>query len=131
MDALLQERMKAGQKVHFEYVKGHAGERGNEGADYQANRGCELPSRPDRDWAKLEAEVRQRIGAAPVYKAPLDDPASAVVETAPRSSSVGIGISLEELEVSGCCLLCHIITELHAQAMKEFVTDDIEADLSE
>ena len=62
-DALLQERARAGQKVHLEYVKGHAGDTGNEGADYQANRGCERPVLPERDWAALEHEVRERMGS--------------------------------------------------------------------
>ncbi|GJE89031.1 ribonuclease H1-like protein [Phanerochaete sordida] len=60
-DALLQERKLNGQRVHFEYVKGHAGDAGNEAADYQANLGCERPIEPERDWTALEKVVRERM----------------------------------------------------------------------
>ncbi|KAI0337718.1 ribonuclease H-like protein [Trametopsis cervina] len=64
IDALLVERKKFGQKVTFEHVRGHSGDVGNDGADGQANLGCELPAEPDRDWALLEQTTRDRIADA-------------------------------------------------------------------
>ncbi|KAI0689389.1 ribonuclease H-like domain-containing protein, partial [Cytidiella melzeri] len=61
MDARLTERRQAGQKVTFEYVRGHTGDVGNEGADHQANMGCSLPLGPEPDWEMLEADTRTRI----------------------------------------------------------------------
>ncbi|KAI0799589.1 ribonuclease H-like domain-containing protein [Irpex lacteus] len=62
IDALLEERRQAEQKVSFEHVYGHQGDPGNEGADGQANKGCWLPEIPeDEDWESLERETRARI----------------------------------------------------------------------
>ncbi|CAK5264469.1 unnamed protein product [Mycena citricolor] len=55
---LLNARALKGQKVHFEHVKGHSGEAGNEGADLMANHGAALHQEPERDWVTLEAELR-------------------------------------------------------------------------
>ncbi|KAJ6520198.1 ribonuclease H-like protein [Mycena sanguinolenta] len=59
LSAHLDARALRGQKVRLQYVKGHAGITGNEGADTQANIGATKPSEPERDWAKLEAHQRQ------------------------------------------------------------------------
>lgn len=48
-------------QVELDYVKGHAGHEGNEGADALANQGCLLPEMPDRDWKALEEQVLARI----------------------------------------------------------------------
>ncbi|KAL4254703.1 Ribonuclease H, partial [Abortiporus biennis] len=61
IDALLGERAMGRQKVEMEYVQGHVGIPGNEGADGLANEGCLYPEEPDRDWVALEAEVFRRI----------------------------------------------------------------------
>ncbi|TBU44552.1 hypothetical protein BD309DRAFT_958212 [Dichomitus squalens] len=53
LSALLDQRAREGQKVHLQYVKGHAGEEGNEGADYLANLGATMGELPERDWDAL------------------------------------------------------------------------------
>ncbi|KAF5384883.1 hypothetical protein D9615_001108 [Tricholomella constricta] len=60
LSALLGVRGQFGQTVHLQYVKGHSGDRGNDGADAQANLGALLPPVPERDWAKAEREVKER-----------------------------------------------------------------------
>jgi len=53
-------RSKLGQKVVLEYVKGHSGDLGNDGADAMANQGALLLPTPERDWEALEQHlVRQ------------------------------------------------------------------------
>ncbi|KAI8980010.1 ribonuclease H-like domain-containing protein [Trametes punicea] len=62
LSSLLDERARHGQKVHLQYVKGHAGHEGNEGTDRLANLGVVSPPEPERDWeALIEAKstVRQ------------------------------------------------------------------------
>ncbi|KAK7688797.1 hypothetical protein QCA50_008337 [Cerrena zonata] len=61
IDALLTERAKLGQKVELDYVKGHAGHEGNEGADALANQGCWQPEEPERDWEALEEQLLAKI----------------------------------------------------------------------
>ena len=39
--------------MHLQYVKGHAGEEGNEGADYLANLGATMGELPENDWDAL------------------------------------------------------------------------------
>ena len=39
--------------MHLQYVKGHAGEEGNEGADWLANQGALRPEESERDWDTL------------------------------------------------------------------------------
>lgn len=51
---LLETRQRAGQPVNIEYVKGHSGNVGNDGADALAVAGCDLPEEPERDWVKLK-----------------------------------------------------------------------------
>ncbi|KAI0371336.1 ribonuclease H-like protein [Pilatotrama ljubarskyi] len=59
LSALLDERARHGQKVHLQYIKGHAGHVGNEGADRLANMGATMPQEPERDWeALMDAKVR-------------------------------------------------------------------------
>jgi len=56
IDAHLARRGRWGQRVELEYVKGHSGDIGNDGADMQANMGAMLGEVPERDWAaELEA----------------------------------------------------------------------------
>lgn len=89
------------------------GEQGNEGADSQANLGCEYPEKPDPDWVALEAGVRKRLALAPGegYKISQAAPAAAVAEPAPpiRPTTAAAEVSLEEMEVStavhGCVAL--------------------------
>jgi len=52
--ALLETRHRSGQPVQLEYVKGHSGDVGNDGADGLAVAGCNLPETPERDWGGLK-----------------------------------------------------------------------------
>lgn len=61
LSALLDARALYGQQVRFQYVKGHSGEEGNEGADAQANKGTLLSAVPERDWDALELELREQM----------------------------------------------------------------------
>ncbi|KAG6879379.1 hypothetical protein C0992_003199 [Termitomyces sp. T32_za158] len=61
VSALLEARALMGQPVRMEYVKGHSGNRGNDGADAQANKGALLPPVPERDWAKAKQELLERL----------------------------------------------------------------------
>ncbi|KAH9832886.1 ribonuclease H-like domain-containing protein [Rhodofomes roseus] len=58
LSALLDQRALEGQKVRLQYVRGHVGEEGNEGADWLANIGVTRPERPERDWETLRASVQ-------------------------------------------------------------------------
>ena len=51
---LFETRQRSGQPVKFEYVKGHSGDVGNDGADALAVAGCSLPVLPERDWVGLK-----------------------------------------------------------------------------
>lgn len=61
ISALLDLRAKSGQKVRLQYVKGHSGDTGNDGADAQANQGTTQPPRDELDWAAMEKELRRKI----------------------------------------------------------------------
>lgn len=63
LSALLNLRAFRGQKVLLEYVRGHAGIEGNEGADALANRGALLPSLPEPDWDARRLRVEAKIAA--------------------------------------------------------------------
>ena len=51
---LLEARQRSGQPVRIEYVKGHSGDQGNDGADALAVAGCSCPALPERDWVTLK-----------------------------------------------------------------------------
>jgi len=58
---LLDLRALSKQTVRFEYVKGHSGHFGNDGADEMANIGATQPPEPERDWTALERRLRDEI----------------------------------------------------------------------
>jgi hypothetical protein len=51
---LFETRHRSGQPVRIEYVKGHSGDVGNDGADALAVAGCDHPQMPERDWIGLK-----------------------------------------------------------------------------
>ncbi|KAG6874387.1 hypothetical protein C0995_015123 [Termitomyces sp. Mi166 len=61
VSALLEVRALVGQPVHMEYVKGHSGDRGNDGADAEANKGALLPPVSERDWTKAKQELLEQF----------------------------------------------------------------------
>lgn len=50
ISSLLIARHDSGQCVYLQYVKGHSGNEGNDGADQLAVAGCSKPELPERDW---------------------------------------------------------------------------------
>jgi ribonuclease HI len=58
LSALLDDRAQNGHKVRLQYIKGHAGHEGNEGADRLAGQGAEMPEVEERDWQELEKALR-------------------------------------------------------------------------
>lgn len=49
------------QKIRLQYVKGHSGDVGNDGADDMANRGTMLPTVEERDWEALEMKLSEQL----------------------------------------------------------------------
>lgn len=61
LSAHLDVRARNGQKVRLQYVKGHSGDEGNDGADMQANVGATMSPVPERSWETLERQFRERV----------------------------------------------------------------------
>ncbi|KAF8511551.1 ribonuclease H-like domain-containing protein [Hysterangium stoloniferum] len=59
---LLDERGRKGSTVQLQYVKGHAGVIGNEGADYLAGLGTRMPETPERNWTLPKKENAKDSG---------------------------------------------------------------------
>lgn len=59
--ALLDARFRIGQKVFLEYIKGHAGFEGNEGADGLANVGATMEEAEERDWDELKDSYMAKV----------------------------------------------------------------------
>jgi ribonuclease HI len=62
LDALLELRVRRGQKAVLEHVKGHRGVRGNEMADMLAAVGAGKPVMEERDWEEARRAVVKRLG---------------------------------------------------------------------
>jgi ribonuclease HI len=73
MDALLASRGRSGQQARLEYVRGHAGEVGNEGADALAVRGAKLPEVEEPDWDALRLRLDEEPAPALGADIPLAD----------------------------------------------------------
>ncbi|KAI0958123.1 hypothetical protein AcW1_006296 [Taiwanofungus camphoratus] len=102
LSALLDERGRQGQKVHLQYVRGHVGEEGNEGADRLANMGALRPEAPERDWEALERHVCGRVRAGMGSADPKTMPsvsASAPVDDLDLEAYADCLLSPEELEM--------------------------------
>lgn len=54
-------RAKLHHRVMLEYIKGHSGDMGNDGADTLANIGATMPSAAERDWVALAHELQERF----------------------------------------------------------------------
>jgi len=61
LSSLLNERGRRGQQVRLQYIKGHSGDPGNDGADAQANIGATLPPRPELDWSAMQSRANDLI----------------------------------------------------------------------
>lgn len=69
ISAHLDVRRNKGHKVHLQYVKGHSGDIGNDGADAMANLGALLPEVEERDWDQLEKDLKKIEKTSQVVKA--------------------------------------------------------------
>ncbi|THV06488.1 hypothetical protein K435DRAFT_848971 [Dendrothele bispora CBS 962.96] len=58
---LLESRINLGQRVRIDYVKGHSGDVGNDGADAQANIGATKCEVEERDWGQLEEHYKKEV----------------------------------------------------------------------
>lgn len=67
ISALIDGRKNDGQMVQFGHVRGHSGERGNDGADSLAALGMERDAVEERDWERLEREVRHEMRTRGTY----------------------------------------------------------------
>jgi len=135
ISALLDQRALAGQKVTFQYVRGHVGEEGNEGADRLANVGATMPEAPERDWEALREHLEKQrpqrgtpLAAIPQAVLPSIDADADVVREpalqtvqksplqsapmhdprlaeAPPSNNTDVSMSREELDAYAACLL--------------------------
>ncbi|TFK70434.1 hypothetical protein BDN72DRAFT_818756 [Pluteus cervinus] len=65
LSALLDKRKESGQMVRLQYVKGHSGHEGNDGADYQANLGTRLPQVNELNWKSKLASLLAEETAPP------------------------------------------------------------------
>lgn len=61
LSSLLAERGKRGQQIRLQYIKGHSGDPGNDGADVQANIGATLPPRPELNWRAMQSRANELI----------------------------------------------------------------------
>ena len=61
LSSLLAERGRRGQEILLQYIKGHSGDPGNDGADAQASIGATLPPRPELDWDAMKSRANDLI----------------------------------------------------------------------
>ncbi|EIN06942.1 ribonuclease H-like protein [Punctularia strigosozonata HHB-11173 SS5] len=98
--ALLAVRGKAGQKVQIQWVKGHAGIAGNEGADAEANLGALLPELPEEDWdakrVALEIEAIQDTAVSTVTAVARDENHLSIPDAVVSTSANPLSLPLEQ-----------------------------------
>ena len=96
-------RARYGQKIRLQYIKGHSGDIGNDGADAMANRGTLLPAVKERDWEALEMELSEQLERSsvetrgiepiPVEVEDTGDESTAVKMPSPKLQKTSSGIS--------------------------------------
>ncbi|KAJ7681872.1 ribonuclease H-like domain-containing protein [Mycena polygramma] len=91
LSAHLDARALRSQKVRLQSIQAHAGYEGNEGANYQANLGAREPPTMERDWSKLEADLRKRLALELQGGRERGEPEPVPLEVADEKACHGVG----------------------------------------
>jgi hypothetical protein len=119
MDALLSLRGRSGQQVRLQYVRGHAGEVGNEGADALAVRGAKLHEVEEPDWDTLRLRLLDE-GPEPKRGAIADaELADSNISVSHLKFCVHIGRSLRTRRVERCMPTCCSMKMIFLQSSRK------------